>query len=274
MFSLVSSGWLLKVYPFATNHCSLVTNIKIILVAARPVLLHCCIFVVLCSFPTLQIKLHPWALFIQDVCGSVVAEKYSALFTVSAIIPYRQRSTPLTCLILSKMKFVIQSHAVLISCQRESDENFWTFIFSLILIFFSLFLLGFVVTLRIIFTFFLEISSFVSSSRFILHLAPYYFLSPLYICCLCCSLPSTRLHLPFLPISNRFMPTCCLTRPDKNPYAWHPIGLARGYTPPKNTRVASDRVSTCVSPPWPLFNTFSFPLKHRPCHEAVHSTFI
>ena len=78
----------MKVYPFATSHCSLVTNIKIILVAARPVLLHCCIFVVLCSFPTLQVILHPWALFIQDVCGSVVAEKYSALFTVPAIIPY------------------------------------------------------------------------------------------------------------------------------------------------------------------------------------------
>jgi hypothetical protein len=60
--SLVSPGWLLKVYPFTTYHCSLVTNIKIILVAARSVFLHRCIFVVLCSFPTLQITLHPWAL--------------------------------------------------------------------------------------------------------------------------------------------------------------------------------------------------------------------
>ena len=52
--SFVSPGSLLKIYPFATNH-SLVTNIKIILVADRPVFLHCFIFVVLCSFPTLQI---------------------------------------------------------------------------------------------------------------------------------------------------------------------------------------------------------------------------
>jgi hypothetical protein len=36
---------------------------------------------------------------------------------------------------------------------------------------------------------------------------------------------------------------------DKNPYAWDPIGLTRGYTPPKNTRVGSHRISTCVSPP-------------------------
>jgi hypothetical protein len=32
--------------------------------------------------------------------------------------------------------FVIQSHAPLNSCQRESDENLCTLIFSLILIFF------------------------------------------------------------------------------------------------------------------------------------------
>ena len=87
------------------------------------------LFFVLCSFPTFQIKLHPWALFIQDVCGSPV---------------------------------VIQSHALLISCQRESDENLWTLIFSLILIFF-LFLSGFCCHSPN------DASSFVSSPAYYLH---------------------------------------------------------------------------------------------------------
>ena len=42
-------SWLLKACTFITNHL-FVTNMKIILVTARSMFLHCCIFVVLCLF--------------------------------------------------------------------------------------------------------------------------------------------------------------------------------------------------------------------------------
>ena len=126
-------------------------------------------------------------------------------------------STPSTCLILSKMKFdhfVIQSHALLISRERESVENLWTLIFSLILIFFETF------SLRVCCHFLVSVPQF-------------------YI----------YIQLNSLLLSNRFMPTCCLTCLYKNPHAgkYHPWSM-RGYTHAQRTcREIPPVVNVCFS---------------------------
>ena len=93
-----------------------------------------------------------------------------------------------------------------------------------------------------------------------------FFSSPLLL--LCCSLTfffqcHINIQLHSLLLSNRFMPTCCLTCHYKNPYA----GITRencvGTLRPKNTQASPVKI-VCFLHPDLCSIPIPIPLKHRP----------
>ena len=131
-------SWLLKVCPFVTKH-SLVTNIKIILVAARSVFLDCCTLVFPPPFYYLTDHILSVDLFYStrnhiDSADLIyprrirICRSRNVLRTLQLQPSYYiATGTPSLTFLFCPSDWITlrfkAMHALLFSCQRESDEN-------------------------------------------------------------------------------------------------------------------------------------------------------